>query len=73
MTGPTLSDVASTAGARYATADRVVNIRGNVAQKSIDKLRDANSLRDQTRTLLGKTPPHDRFFQRHFAAGLCAG
>lgn len=41
MSGPTLSDVASAAGVSYATADRVVNNRGNVAQKSIDKVRDA--------------------------------
>ncbi len=41
MSGPTLSDVAHAAGVSYATADRVVNKRGNVAQKSIDKVRDA--------------------------------
>jgi LacI family transcriptional regulator len=41
MSGPTLSDVASAAGVSYATADRVVNNRGNVAQKSIDKVHDA--------------------------------
>lgn len=39
--GPTLSDVAQAAGVSYATADRVVNNRGNVARKSIDKVRDA--------------------------------
>jgi len=41
MSGPTLSDVANAAGVSYATADRVVNNRGNVAQKSIEKVRDA--------------------------------
>ncbi|WP_417588867.1 LacI family DNA-binding transcriptional regulator [Pararhodobacter oceanensis] len=41
MSGPTLSDVAEAAGVSYATADRVINKRGNVAQKSIDKVRDA--------------------------------
>jgi len=41
MSGPTLSDVANAAGVSYATADRVVNNRGNVARKSIDKVRDA--------------------------------
>ena len=41
MSGPTLSDVAQAAGVSYATADRVLNNRGNVAQKSIDKVRDA--------------------------------
>lgn len=41
MSGPTLSDVAQAAGVSYATADRVLNNRGNVAQKSIDKVREA--------------------------------
>lgn len=41
MSGPTLSDVAQAAGVSYATADRVLNNRGNVAQKSIDKVHEA--------------------------------
>ncbi|WP_371154166.1 LacI family DNA-binding transcriptional regulator [Jannaschia sp. 2305UL9-9] len=41
MASPTLSDVAQAAGVSYATADRVINNRGNVAQKSIDKVREA--------------------------------
>lgn len=41
MPGPTLSDVAHAAGVSYATADRVINKRGNVAQKSIDKVQEA--------------------------------
>jgi len=41
MPSPTLSDVARAAGVSYATADRVINNRGNVAQKSIVKVRDA--------------------------------
>lgn len=41
MAGPTLSDVAEAAGVSYATADRVINKRGNVAQKSIDKVQEA--------------------------------
>lgn len=41
MSSPTRSDVAQAAGVSYATADRVVNNRGNVARKSIDKVRDA--------------------------------
>ncbi len=38
---PTLSDVALAAGVSYATADRVSNERGNVADKSVRKVRDA--------------------------------
>jgi LacI family transcriptional regulator len=41
MPSPTLSDVAQAAGVSYATADRVINNRGNVAQKSIVKVNDA--------------------------------
>ncbi|MCZ4365986.1 LacI family DNA-binding transcriptional regulator [Sulfitobacter dubius] len=41
MTSPTLSDVARAAGVSYATADRVINNRGNVAEKSIAKVREA--------------------------------
>jgi len=41
MTSPTLSDVAQAAGVSYATADRVVNKRGNVAAKSIAKVQEA--------------------------------
>ncbi len=38
---PTLTDVARTAGVSYATADRVANERGNVAQKSVEKVKEA--------------------------------
>lgn len=38
---PTLSDVANLAGVSYATADRVVNARGGVAEKSRAKVQDA--------------------------------
>ncbi|MEP1521222.1 LacI family DNA-binding transcriptional regulator [Ascidiaceihabitans sp.] len=41
MKNPTLSDVAQSAGVSYATADRVINKRGNVAEKSTRKVRDA--------------------------------
>ena len=41
MPSPTLSDVAHAAGVSYATADRVINNRGNVAQKSIVKVHEA--------------------------------
>ncbi len=36
-----MSDVARAAGVSYATADRVINDRGNVAQKSVRKVHDA--------------------------------
>lgn len=38
---PTLSDVARSAGVSYATADRVVNDRGGVADKSVRRVRSA--------------------------------
>ncbi|MBV7411107.1 LacI family DNA-binding transcriptional regulator [Maritimibacter sp. DP1N21-5] len=38
---PTLSDVAKHAGVSYATADRVVNRRGNVAAKSLTRVEAA--------------------------------
>lgn len=41
MRNPTLHDVAQLAGVSYATADRVLNRRGNVAEKSIRKVKDA--------------------------------
>jgi LacI family transcriptional regulator len=41
MQSPTLSDVAQAAGVSYATADRVINKRGNVAEKSIAKVQKA--------------------------------
>ena len=41
MKSPTLNDVARHAGVSYATADRVVNRRGNVAAKSVQKVEQA--------------------------------
>jgi len=41
MTNATLNDVAQAAGVSYATADRVINNRGNVAHKSVVKVREA--------------------------------
>ena len=43
LKAPTLTDVAEAAGVSYATADRVVNERGNVALKSKLKVQDALS------------------------------
>ncbi len=41
MNKPTLQDVARAAGVSYATADRVVNARGGVAEKSILRVQQA--------------------------------
>ncbi|MDR7125214.1 LacI family DNA-binding transcriptional regulator [Pseudotabrizicola sp. 4114] len=41
MRKPTLQDVAHVAGVSYATADRVLNMRGGVAQKSVDRVHAA--------------------------------
>ncbi|MCR4265206.1 LacI family DNA-binding transcriptional regulator [Nitratireductor sp. ZSWI3] len=41
MKSPTLLDVAQLAGVSYATADRVLNRRGNVAEKSVRKVEEA--------------------------------
>ncbi len=40
---PTLLDVARAAGVSYATADRVLNARGGVAEKSVQRVRHAIS------------------------------
>ncbi|WP_018633999.1 LacI family DNA-binding transcriptional regulator [Neomegalonema perideroedes] len=41
MKKPTLQDVAAAAGVSYATADRVLNARGGVAEKSEARVREA--------------------------------
>ncbi|MFN4100844.1 MAG: LacI family DNA-binding transcriptional regulator [Pararhodobacter sp.] len=41
MNKPTLQDVARAAGVSYATADRVVNARGGVAEKSVLRVQQA--------------------------------
>jgi len=41
MPKPTLMDVAATAGVSYATADRVLNNRGGVAEKSVRRVKEA--------------------------------
>ena len=41
MRNPTLLDVARAAGVSYATADRVLNGRGGVAVKSVQRVRQA--------------------------------
>ena len=44
MRKPTLMDVAAKAGVSYATADRVLNQRGGVAAKSVQRVSDAIEL-----------------------------
>lgn len=51
MRKPTLQDVAHVAGVSYATADRVVNVRGGVAQKSVDRVHAAIRSLGYTRDL----------------------
>lgn len=41
MRKPTLHDVARSAGVSYATADRVLNARGGVAEKSVQRVQQA--------------------------------
>ncbi len=41
MRKPTLHDVARVAGVSYSTADRVLNARGGVARKSVDRVKAA--------------------------------
>ena len=41
MRNPTLHDVARAAGVSYSTADRVLNGRGGVAVKSVQRVRQA--------------------------------
>lgn len=51
MRKPTLHDVARAAGVSYATADRVLNDRGGVAAKSVDRVRRAIEDLDYRRDL----------------------
>ena len=77
---PTLHDVAQLAGVSYATADRVLNRRGNVAEKSVRKVERAmqqlgyvrnvaaaNLSRSRVRRLAFVLPPrsHPFFLRMH--------
>lgn len=66
MSNPTLQDVAQAAGVSYATADRVINNRGNVAQKSIDKVRDAVARLDYVRNVAAANLSRKRVYRLAF-------
>lgn len=66
MTSPTLSDVAQAAGVSYATADRVINNRGNVAAKSIAKVRDAVSALGYVRNVAAANLSRSRVYRLAF-------
>lgn len=62
----TLHDVARSAGVSYATVDRVVNARGGVAQKSVERVHNAIEMlgyeRDETAANLARK----RVYRFHF-------
>ncbi|NIZ13082.1 LacI family DNA-binding transcriptional regulator [Phaeobacter sp. HF9A] len=66
MVSPTLSDVAQAAGVSYATADRVINNRGNVAQKSIDKVREAVAALGYVRNVAAANLSRNRVYRLAF-------
>ncbi|UOA34248.1 HTH-type transcriptional regulator DegA (plasmid) [Sulfitobacter sp. DSM 110093] len=66
MTSPTLSDVARAAGVSYATADRVINNRGNVAEKSISKVREAVSALGYVRNVAAANLSRGRIYRLAF-------
>ena len=66
MDSPTLSDVARAAGVSYATADRVINDRGNVAEKSIRKVRDAMTSLGYVRNIAAANLSRGRVYRLAF-------
>ena len=66
MTSPTLSDVAHAAGVSYATADRVVNRRGNVAPKSIAKVQEAVAALGYVRNVAAANLSRSRVYRLAF-------
>jgi LacI family transcriptional regulator len=71
MRKPTLYDVARTAGLSYATVDRVLNGRGGVAQKSVQRVRQAVDAlgyqRDELAAMLSRRRSYR--FRFHLPAG----
>ena len=68
---PTLSDVARYAGVSYATADRVVNDRGGVAEKSVQRVQDAISALGYVRNIAAANLSQSRTYR--FAVVIPAG
>jgi len=66
MTSPTLTDVAQAAGVSYATADRVINNRGNVAAKSITKVREAVATLGYVRNVAAANLSRSRMYRLAF-------
>lgn len=68
---PTLSDVARRAGVSYATADRVVNDRGGVAEKSAKRVREAIEMLGYVRNVAAANLSQRRTYR--FAAVIPVG
>lgn len=66
MKKPTLHDVARTAGVSYATADRVLNQRGGVAEKSILRVQQAISDLGYTRDIHAANLSRQRTYRFRF-------
>jgi len=66
LRAPTLTDVAKAAGVSYATADRVVNKRANVALKSKLKVQDALSALGYVRNVSAANLSRQRKYQLAF-------
>ena len=66
MPSPTLSDVARAAGVSYATADRVINNRGNVAEKSSEKVRKAVAALGYVRNIAAANLSRGRIYKLAF-------
>ncbi|ASM72769.1 MULTISPECIES: LacI family DNA-binding transcriptional regulator [Roseobacteraceae] len=68
---PTLADVAQRAGVSYATADRVVNGRGGVSEKTVRNVRTAVSDLNYVRNVAAANLSQQRYYR--FAAVLPEG
>jgi LacI family transcriptional regulator len=66
MRKPTLHDVARAAGVSYSTADRVLNARGGVAKKSMDRVLSAIASLGYERDLHAANLSRGRIYRFHF-------
>lgn len=66
MRKPTLQDVARAAGVSYSTADRVLNARGGVAQKSVVRVQNAIETLGYERDLHAANLSRGRIYQFRF-------